>query len=168
MKQGLHLNFRQLKLEEVGTGWSHKHSREKFCVWFHLRKIKEKPVNNRSKQEVHIKSLRSGKRSWLAGSSLMMRHGTSLYMHDRWECVAVWFGSRVWPWRVSLRESIRRLNLSRVTLRFSSQSTSVDGEFKSMTSLLSLETLQRGTTSRSKGNGINCRLMEQRVDRQFG
>lgn len=61
MKRKLYLYFSQLELEEVRAGGSHKHSGEELGVWFHLPQIKQQQVNNRSKQEAHIKSLRSSR-----------------------------------------------------------------------------------------------------------
>lgn len=61
--RGFYLYFSQLELEEVGAGGTHKHGREKLGVWFHLQQRREQKVNNRSKQEVHIKSLSSSKRT---------------------------------------------------------------------------------------------------------
>lgn len=43
----LYLYFSQLELEEVRTGGSHKHSREKLGVGFHLEQRKEQKLINR-------------------------------------------------------------------------------------------------------------------------
>lgn len=40
----LYLYFSKFKLKEVRAGWSHKHSREQLCVWFHLQQSREQKV----------------------------------------------------------------------------------------------------------------------------
>lgn len=137
---------------------------------------KEQQVNNRSKQEVHIKSLRRRwERAWLAESSLMMHHETpllSMSMHDHCRVSAGRMTQhRVKHHRVSVRENIRRLYPSKGSLRFNSQSTSEQANSKSE---IEQNRRQRSVKKLCKDrrrvnlkvSRINCRMIK-RVYGQF-